>query len=231
MDAQASQLQAQIDAFGSEYTVALEWGLFFDSSNPGQKIAAATQIESNLDKATKECAKQTPDLAEAARLLLEARELLARAQRQHPAYVANNNLGVVPLFFTAIATGVVYFLILCGFLGLTNTTMRHNPAFWGLLGAILKALYWLQFQINKGLLRPRWLAYFIVGPFIGVLLGGAAALTVVVGAKLVTGASSFDPDWRTLAIVAFYSGYQWEWALSKIEAGAENIMDRLKGTK
>jgi len=133
--------------------------------------------------------------------------------------------------FTACSAAFAYWIVFIWFLGLGISGTIHHPAFLGLAGAVLKSLYWLQYQINKGLLRPRWFAYFMVAPFVGVLLGALSSLAVKVGFKLASGGGGTAPDWRAIGLVAAFAGFNWEWALEKFRAGAEVVTSHLRDKK
>jgi asparagine N-glycosylation enzyme membrane subunit Stt3 len=113
------------------------------------------------------------------------------------------------------------------FFELTIPQMLHHPVFFGWVGAILKSLYWLQYQINKGLLRPRWFTYFMIAPPIGVILGGIAALVVNVGFRIANAGAHGNADWKTVALIAAFAGFNWEWALEKFRIGADAVSSRL----
>ena len=216
--------ERNISALASEFLIAQEWGLFRSTKGaaaetPQQIILAA------LEGA--QAALKIEDFGKADLCVMRGRAVLSEAQNSSPFwYFANNRFGVLPLVFTAMSAGAAYWLVFVRFLKLDVAQTIHHAAFFGFAGAVLKALYWLQFQINKGLLRPRWLSYFIVAPFIGVLLGGVSGLIVHVGFKLASGTPPSTPDWRTVGLFAAFAGFNWEWALEKFKAGAEAVAAR-----
>jgi hypothetical protein len=97
-----------------------------------------------------------------------------------------------------------------------------HAAIMGLMGAILRSLYWLHVQINKGSLRPRFMATFMVSPFIGCLLGGASYLIVEVSEKVASSTNS-TANTLTVGLFASFAGYNWHWALEKFLIAAEAI--------
>jgi hypothetical protein len=201
-----------------------EWGIFSAQLKNGEPNAK-TLILGNLDKARRALA--TNDLGSCEQNVLEARALLNQAQSRRPIwFLANTRFGLLPITFTAGSAAVAYITLFVAFLGLSVPECIHHPAFLGFSGAILKSLYWLQFQINKGLLRPRWFAYFIVAPFVGALLGGMTALLVKATFKLLEGSSLSEPDWKVVGLMAAFAGFNWEWALEKLRYGAESVASR-----
>src|SRR5207248_10849950 len=98
---------------------------------------------------------KTNDLIAANALLLQGRAALNRAQSRWW-YVANNRFGILPIVLTAAGTLIIYWVLFIYLLNLSFFETAHHPVFWGLVGAVLKSLYWLQQKTNRGLLRPRW---------------------------------------------------------------------------
>jgi len=142
-------------------------------------------------------------------------------------YRINNHFGVLPLAYTFGLTFASYWIIFGIIKPLEIDVILQQPAFWGLIGAFTKSLYWLQRQIGTGTLRPRFYVYFLVAPAIGLSLGGALWLTTSVGFKLFSKEhSGVDPDWMIVGVLAFFGGYNWEWALKTIEA----VSDRIRST-
>jgi hypothetical protein len=208
-------------ALSSEFAIAQEWGLF--KGDKGDQ--SSTQLLGWLEKAS--AAIFANDLATANNALLHGRAILNQAQLDGSLwYIVNNRFGFLPILFTAISSVVAFVVVFQLILKLSISECLHNPAFLGLAGSILKSLYWLQYQTNKGLLRPRWLTSFIIGPFVGVLLGAISSLIVNVGFKLAAGSAQATPDWRTVGLVAAFAGFNWEWALVKFQIGAEAVATR-----
>ncbi len=219
----ASALTAQLESLGSEFVTASEWGLFREATAGGAPDALQQRIVAALG--TARVAATAGDVPGFQTAYLEAKAALNQAEQRRPVwYLGNNRFGLLPIVFTVVAAWIIYFVIFQGLLGYTTEEMLRSPLFLGFAGAILKSFYWLQYQINKGLLRPRWFAYFLVAPFIGVLLGGMSALAVKVGFKLLdTELRQIALDWRVIGLVSAFAGFNWEWALDKIRYGAEAL--------
>lgn len=222
--AASSPLSGKLDEFSSEITTAQEWGIF-----GGPKFASDLLLAKIIDcLARARAADKTGDVGVQLTAFLEAKDALSEAQRRRPVwYLANTRFGLLPLAFTTFSTALGYGLIFWLCLALPFSQVTHHPAFWGLSGAVLKALYWLQFQINRGVLRPRWLAYFLVAPFIGILLGSVSALIVKVGFKLVDAGAPPLIDWRVIGLFAAFAGFNWEWALEKFRYSADAVAARM----
>jgi len=214
-------VERNLVSLGSEFAVAQEWGLF--PQKDGTPNETADEILASL-KAAGDAIKVN-DLIAADASLLQGRAVLNRAQSQWW-YVANNRFGVMPIIFTAIGTVAIYRFLFVYLLNLSFTQTIHHPVFWGLVGAVLKSLYWLQQKINRGLLRPRWFTYFIIAPFVGVILGAIATLLVRVGVRLANKNASAGPDWEIEAVVAAFAAFNWEWALEKFKLGVDSIYSK-----
>src|ERR1700757_3041352 len=187
------QAEQNLQALGSEFAVAQEWGLF------PTKNGAANEDEETILKRIKAAvtAIKGNDLATANNSMLEGRAVLNRVQNAHPYwFLGNNRFGILPLVITLISSAATYGVVFLWFLGLSVPQLLHHPVFFGWVGAILKSLYWLQYQTNKGLLRPRWFTYFMVAPPIGVILGGIAALVVEVGFRVANAGNQGNLDWK-----------------------------------
>src|SRR6266446_6750424 len=152
--------EQNLQSLASEFAVTQEWGLC---------PAAADGSENQQEKVIRDYIKSAAaaiaanDLAGANDSTLAGRTILNGVQKASRYwFVANNRFGFLPLAMTAISGLLAYWVIIRWFLGLDVPRMLHHPIFFGWVGAILKSLYWLQFQINKGLLRPRWFTYFMI---------------------------------------------------------------------
>jgi hypothetical protein len=219
-EAERKLAEQNLQTLGSEFAVAQEWGLF--PAKDGAESADARSVLKSLETAA--AAIKAADLITANNSLLEGRAVLNRVHSARPYwFAANNRFGFLPLVMTIVSGAMAYRLVFVWFLGLTVPQMLHHPVFFGWVGAILKSLYWLQYQINKGLLRPRWFTYFMIAPIVGLILGGIAALVVSVGFRIAHGSA----DWQTVALVAAFAGFNWEWALEKFRIGADAVSSRL----
>ena len=213
-----------LSSFASEFAITQEWGLFPPTESGENQ--AQSEILKCIEEASTAIASQ--QFVVANRAILKGRGFLNQVQFRRPYwYIANNRFGLLPILFTMCSAAIAYWLVFSWFLGWSVATTIHHSTFFGFAGAVLKSLYWLQFQINKGLLRPRWFAYFLVAPFVGVLLGGVAGLIVHVGFNLARGATQAAPDWRVIGLFASFAGFNWEWALDKFRIGADAVSSRL----
>src|ERR1700719_1587965 len=158
LEVERKLVEQNLQALGSEFAVAQEWGLF--PSKNGAANDDADTILKRIEAAG--AAIKGNDLITANNSLLEGRVILNRVHAARPYwFLGNNRFGILPLVMTAVSSAATYQFVFVWFLGLTIPQMVHHPVFFGGVGAVLKSLYWLQYQINKGLLRPRWFTYFM----------------------------------------------------------------------
>ena len=225
-----AEVESNIATLDTEFAISQEWGLFptrltvKHGENNGDEVLACLEEAQTAFKAAN---------YDAANICLQrGNAALFRAQYSRPIwYISNNHYGLLPILFTAGSAILAYWLVFIQFLHLPVVATCHHAAFLGMAGAVLKSLYWLQYQINSGLLRPRWFSHFIVAPFIGVLLGGIASLVVNVGFYLASGSTKGVPDWHVVGLVAIFAGFNWRWALDKFQVITESIFSSLTDKK
>lgn len=212
---------AQVDQLGSEFLMAHEWGVF------RQKAGTPDELEQEITAKLAESRRAglAGDTVAEQNALLDAKAALCEAQRRRPVWhVANTRFGLLPLGFTTLTAAIIFVTLFAAY---PHPDVTHSAMFWGYVGAVLKALYWLQYQINKGALRPRWFAYSLVAPAIGVLLGAISSLIVKVGFKLFHDDGATLLDWRVMALFAAFAGFNWEWALEKFRYSADAVAARV----
>jgi hypothetical protein len=219
------ELSAQLDALASEVVVAGEWGIFCT----GSEVANGAQqpgIYAVLSRAYSSLAAEKP--VEVEQALLEGRAALNCALCDQWLWRVNNQYGLLPILFTVFFTAATYQFVFGVMLGLSIPEAIKHPAFAGMIGAVLRSLYWLHFQIGKGLLRPRWFMSFIATPIIGVILGWIVSLLIGALALLASGNANVQTDWRTVSLLAAFAGFKWEWAIAWLEDSAKAIQARIK---
>src|SRR6266496_1293632 len=218
--------ERNLSSLESEFAVAQEWRLF--PQQDGAENKTATEIFASI-KAAGDAIK-TNDVIAANASLLKGREALNRAQSRWW-YLANNRFGVMPILLTAAGTLIIYWFLFIYLLNLSFSDATHHTVFWGRAGAVLRSLYWLQQKTNRGLLRPRWFTYFAIAPFVGVILGAIATLLLRVGVRITNKSATALPDWETVAVVAAFAAFNWEWALDKFKLGVDSAYSKLVDRK
>jgi hypothetical protein len=225
-ETERQSVEGNLNSLGSEFAVAQEWGLFPQKN--GTENKAAAEILASLKSAG--AAIKSKDWDTASTELLKGRTALNSVQSKKW-YIANNRYGVIPIILTLVGTVIIYFVLFVRLLNLSFLQTVHHPVFWGLVGAVLKSLYWLQQKTNRGQLRPRWFTYFIVAPFVGVILGALSTLLIRVVVRLANKSATAMPDWETVAVVAAFAAFNWEWALDKFKLGADAIYSKFVDKK
>jgi hypothetical protein len=223
-DQRRVELARDLNNLASEVVVADEWGIFKDAE-PGTGAHEPPRIYQTLAAAYQALAAGKLEEVEIA--LLAGRAGLNRAQNSDRAWRINNHFGLLPILFIAFSTLLVYRFVFQGWLGVEGADIITHAAFAGMVGAVLRSLYWLQFQTGKGLLRPRWFTTFIVAPPIGAIFGWLVSLLVKTAAQAVS-KGAVETDWKTVSLLAAFAGFKWEWALGWLEETAHSIQARTK---
>ena len=220
LDERKEELDQSLSSLASEVLVADEWGIF---KSGGSKEKPA--IYGQLTRASNALEAGKFDDAEAE--ILNGWEMLNNAQNANWVWRMNNRFGILPIFFTAMSAVLTYLFVFRIWLDLDRMSVIHHAAFAGMVGAVLRSLYWLQFQTGKGLLRPRWFTTFIVAPPIGTILGGLIYLLIKASVQAVS-KDIVNTDWPTISLLAAFAGFKWEWALEILEEAAKSVQARIK---
>lgn len=209
----------------NEVQVADEWGIFNKGKIGLNKRRSDGEIYDLLGEARKALDHRKPENMEIA--ILRGREALNHAESTNWIWALNNQFGVLPLFLTGLSALMTYVLVFQTWLKLEGVDVLHHASLAGMVGAVFRSLYWLQYQTNRGLLRPRWFTTFIVAPPIGAVLGWLVSLIVSVVAQAVS-KSGADTDWRTISLFAVFAGFNWEWALAWLERIVKSVQNRME---
>jgi hypothetical protein len=89
----------------------------------------------------------------------------------------------------------------------------------GMLGALLRGLYWLQFQVSRRIFRAPFILAHFAAPWVGLLLAVASYLLVKGG--LLTLQASPGNDFL-IRVVAFFAGFNWTWFLTRLNRAFED---------
>lgn len=92
---------------------------------------------------------------------------------------------------------------------------------WGVVGGILRGLWNLWNNVNRGSYRHIWRIWFISAPFIGGIFGGILYLIVSGGLIVISDQNTLDVNPYVVMIFAAIAGYNWEWAVKKLDAVAD----------
>jgi len=124
-----------------------------------------------------------------------------------------------------------------------------NAVTWGVIGAVLRAIWFLKEKVDERGFRKSWNVYFISIPFLGGILGGIVYLIVFAGLVILTGPSSIpanttgsantttnaitSPSISAIAIIPFsaLAGYNWEWAIGIFNQIGERFPSKTTSTK
>ena len=219
-----ADLTHELDLLKAEIEVAAEWGIF----GVGPDAIARDLVIATLKKASDALAAGRLDEADQA--VFEARISYGEKQNSSWIWGLNNRFGFLPLLLMALSATLTYRLFFELKLGMTADEILRDASFAGMVGAVLKSMYWVQFQTSRGMLTPRWCATFIVGPPIGVILGWLVSLMVAAGVRAVASQpAAAQTDWRTVSLLAAFAGYKWEWALGVLRDIAKSFQPKTPG--
>jgi hypothetical protein len=90
-----------------------------------------------------------------------------------------------------------------------------NASAWGVIAAILCAMWFLRGTVDERRYRKSWNLYFISIPFIGGILGSIVYL-IILGGLVALSTTTTTGSINPLAIIPFaaLAGYNWEWAIN-----------------
>jgi len=197
------------------FRVLAEQGLF----NTGDEPKRVMDLLTASRKATvKEDWPEALDLATQAELLLD--EVLRTRSRWWRA----TRLHQIPLF--AYHAGVLTLLLLApsivndraNLLGWKPLGVPSSAAVAGGVGSVLRGLWWLWMKVSQREYRTHFLLAHLATPLIGIVLGIVAYLLVRSGVQLAGEGPIADGQMtEPVILVALFAGYNWEWALEKLE--------------
>jgi hypothetical protein len=108
-----------------------------------------------------------------------------------------------------------------GFLG-ANLTAIYVIA-WGVIGGILRGLWWLWHNVNKRQYRKVWIIWFISTPFLGGILGAIAYLLIFAGLMAVSEDKNKIPNSMLVIVTAALAGFNWEWIVERFNRIKEKL--------
>jgi hypothetical protein len=121
------------------------------------------------------------------------------------------------LFLSAVLAFYIYFID--AYLVHTThiTQAAVHAATWGIIGSILRGMWYLKDSVDDRQYRIAWRIYFISVPFLGGIFGGIIYLIIVAGLLSFNGmlVNPNTPNNPLVIIpIAAFAGFNWEWALA-----------------
>ncbi len=93
---------------------------------------------------------------------------------------------------------------------------------WGVIGGLLRGMWWLWKNVNKRQFRKVWIIWFISTPFLGGILGGIAYLLIFAGLLAVSQTDN-KPNSIFVMSIAALAGFNWEWIVDQFNRVRENL--------
>lgn len=110
---------------------------------------------------------------------------------------------------------------------LNITQLAFDATMWGVIGGILRGLWWLWYNVNRGSVRKSWIVWFVSTPFIGGILGALVFLIVSGGLLVITGKNTEISNPLAIMVLSALAGFNWEWAIGVIRK-VENLINEKK---
>lgn len=98
---------------------------------------------------------------------------------------------------------------------------------WGIIGSVLRGLWWLRFNVARNNYRKGWNLHYISSPFIGGILGAIVYILILGGLVSVTNQQLTPTNSLAIIPIAAFAGFNWEWAV-KLFKKIEKIIDTEK---
>jgi hypothetical protein len=240
-----------IDQIDLSVNVGAENGLFQEAKKRDKTLENIFEdILNKLNEAKENLSKEKYPYAKTEKNISEATEYYSRAlyaPKRTWRYV--NMYGIYVWFYLIGILAAVFFVFFYGSGPLTKglhiDQAALNAAGWGVIAAVVRALWFLRGTVDENRYRKSWNLYFMSIPFIGGILGSIVYLIIIGGLLAVstttttittttnTTAAAAAPKTITatpnpLAIIPFaaLAGYNWEWAINILNRIGELVETR-----
>jgi hypothetical protein len=210
-----NMFRGSIDQIDLSANAGAENGLFEGDAEKifGEIHEKLNDAKGNLSKEEYPYPKTEKNISEAIKLYskaLYARRLSWRLVNMDGAYMWFYLIGILAGVFFVFFYGRE---LLTTNLGIDQAAL--NAGAWGVIAAILRAMWFLRGTVDERRYRKSWNLYFISIPFIGGILGSIVYL-IILGGLLALSTTTTTAGINPLAIIPFaaLAGYNWEWAIN-----------------
>jgi hypothetical protein len=218
-----------IDQIDLSVNAGAENGLFEEVKKRREKIPEDREkipediferILNKLSEANENLSKEKYPYARTEKNISEAIELYSKAlYTPTPSWRFVNMYGAYMWFYLIGILAAVFFVffysreLLTTSLGIDQAAL--NAAAWGVIAAVLRAMWFLRGTVDERRYRKSWNLYFISIPFIGGILGSIVYL-IILGGLIALSTTTTTASINPLAIIPFaaLAGYNWEWAIN-----------------
>lgn len=229
-----NELLGDINRVGVWVTTAADNGLFNKSNESG---VSSEEIQGILGKARKNLDKTDPpsfSLSSCETNIALAADSYAKALNSASRWWRFNNVYGGPIwiylitFLISTILAVYYFridqLIVNNFShnGL-HSTNGIFAATWGVIGGILRGLWYLKERVNDRQYRNSWTLFYLSGPFIGGILGAAVYFFWVAGLFSIAKSDIDIKSHALLVAMALTFGFSWPNSINLLQKLADVI--------
>jgi hypothetical protein len=249
----AETMRDSIDQIDLSVNTAAENGLFEEAKKRDKTLEKIfDDILNKLNEAKENLSKEKYPYAKIEKNISEATEYYSRAlYAPSRTWRFVNMYGIYVWFYLIGILAAVFFVFFYGSGPLTKglhiDQAALNAAGWGVIAAVVRALWFLRGTVDENRYRKSWNLYFMSIPFIGGILGSIVYLIIIGGLLAVstttitttnitttnTTAAAAAPKTITatpnpLAIIPFaiLAGYNWEWAINILNRIGELVETR-----
>ena len=89
---------------------------------------------------------------------------------------------------------------------------------WGIIGGLLRGLWWLWKNVDKRQYRKTWIIWFISTPFLGGILGAISYFLIFAGLSALSESNNENETPNTFLVLAIstLAGFNWEWIVDQL---------------
>jgi hypothetical protein len=206
-------------------------GVFGEPRSPAGMIIVSSEEQSilnELDEAHRIIETTPFEYTECLRAISNASSLLQNVMsglsRQKKFVVKYG--GEIWLYLTSFLIVVTILHVFGYYVNLSATSgipLVAIYAVWGVVGGILRGIWYLWVNINRGSYRVEWRIWFISCPFLGGIFGAISYLLIVSSLVIITNDEGTINTPEAIYFVAVFGGFNWNWFVSLMKSIADAI--------
>ena len=98
-----------------------------------------------------------------------------------------------------------------------------DAATWGVIGGILRGIWWLWRNVSDRKYRKTWMVWFISTPFLGGIFGAISYFLIFAGLLAVSQNSNEVLNPMIVIVVSALAGFNWEWIVEQFNRVRERF--------